>query len=195
MENATLIILIIALIILLALCFFIFQIWVQSKETKLQLANFLQELQRGFTNTESNLKGTIDLLREQLKQTDSDLKKVKEEISEQINATTNSTNIKLNEALESLKNQTLSRIGELNDTVKMLKEQLDDRVKELDKHLTGKLVEDLTSITKQYSEKLNEKHLAILSEFTKTSKEIKEEQKKLFKAITEPLKINADGHD
>jgi hypothetical protein len=83
----------------------------------------------------------------------------------------------------------------LNNAIKSLKEQLEDRLTSMDKHLTVKLVEDLTSITKQFSGELNERHLGTLNEFSKTSKEIKEEQKRLYTAITEPLKIKADGND
>jgi len=56
MEIAILILVIVAVIIICILTFFIFQIWVQSKETKIQLTNHLQEIQKGFSNSDNNLK-------------------------------------------------------------------------------------------------------------------------------------------
>lgn len=229
METANLIMLIVALIILLALSFFIFQIWIQSKETKLQISNFIQELQKGFTSSDNSLKTAVDqicltitnenktinssleAIKEQLKEIATDTKKNKDEIKQHIVLSLESSDIKLNDAFEVLKTKTSSGIGELNDTSKQFKEQIEDRIKELDKHLTEKLVYDLTELTKKYSselvdrntetlkafsgianeytQELKQKHQETIAQFIATSKEIQTEQNKLFKAITDPLQL------
>jgi len=113
METANLIMLIVSLIILLALSFFIFQIWIQSKETKLQISSFIQELQKGFTNSDTSLKTAVDqicstvtnenkiaisaaeAIKEQLKEIASDIKKTKEEIKQHIVSSLEPSDIKL----------------------------------------------------------------------------------------------------
>ena len=60
MDIAILILVIVAVILLGIVTFFIFQIWVQSKEAKIQLTNHLQEIQKGFSNSDNNLK-TLNL--------------------------------------------------------------------------------------------------------------------------------------
>jgi len=195
METANLIMLIVALIVLLALSFFIFQIWVQSKETKLQISNFIQELQKGFTNSDTSLKAAVDqiclqntsqnkpviaaleIIKEQLKEIGSDIKKAKEEINQHIITSLESSDTKLNDAFEGLKTKTYNRIGELNETSKLFKEQLEDRIKELDKHLTEKLVYDLTELTKKYSGELVERNTETLKSFSAIAKEYIEELK------------------
>lgn len=105
--------LIVSLIILLALSFFIFQIWIQSKETKLQISSFIQELQKGFTNSDTSLKTAVDqicstvtnenkiaisaaeAIKEQLKEIASDIKKTKEEIKQHIVSSLEPSDIKL----------------------------------------------------------------------------------------------------
>ena len=229
METANLIMLIVALIILLALSFFIFQIWIQSKETKLQISNFIQELQKGFASSDTSLKtavdqicltltnenktviGSIEIIKEQLKEIISETKKSKDELKQHIVSSLESSDIKLNDAFEGLKTKTSNGIGELNDTSKQFKEQIEDRIKELDKHLSEKLVYDLTELTKKYSgdlverntetlkvfsaiakgytEELKQKHQETVAQFISTSKEIQAEQNKVLRAITDPLQI------
>ena len=86
MEIAILILAIVAVIFLVILTFFIFQIWVQSKETKIQIDNTLQELQKGFLNNENNIKNLIlsenkeisekiELLKSQVREIETTVKK------------------------------------------------------------------------------------------------------------------------
>jgi hypothetical protein len=56
MDIAILILVIVAILLLGLLTFFIFQIWIQSKESKIQMVNHLQEIQKGFSNSENILR-------------------------------------------------------------------------------------------------------------------------------------------
>ena len=125
-ETVYLVTAAVALILLLILSFFIFQIWVTTKEIKIQIVTLINELQRGFNNAGSD--------------------------------------------------------------IRLFKEQLDGRMKELDKNLSEKLVGDLENIFDKYGQKITEKNDSFLKEFAKATEEIKLEQKKLLRAITEPLK-------
>ncbi|MFM2156550.1 MAG: hypothetical protein RL516_1299 [Bacteroidota bacterium] len=55
MEIAILILIIVSVILLSIVTFFSFQIWVQTKEAKLQLANHHQDIQKGFSNADNNM--------------------------------------------------------------------------------------------------------------------------------------------
>ncbi len=229
METANLIMLIVALIVIIALSFFIFQIWIQSKETKLQISNFIQELQKGFTSSDKSLKtaveqisltvatenkkviSSIEIMTDQLKEILNDNKKSKDEIKQHFASSLESANIKINDAIDGLKNKTSNSIDALNGTSKQFREQIEERIKDLDKHLTEKLIYDLTELTKKYSgelaekntetlkafsltakeytEELKQKHQETIRQFLLTSKEIQEEQNKVLKAITDPLQI------
>jgi hypothetical protein len=196
METANLIMLIVSLLFLIVLSFFIFQIWIQSKETKLNIANFIQELNKGFLKSENNLKSAIDqinmhyssenkplyasveILKEQLKELLYEIKKTKEDLLNTVSSNSETSDEKNKESIENLKTKSINKIIEI-----------DDRIKELDKHLSEKLVNDITEIAKQNLEAIKLKQQETTTHFNKTSEEIKEELDKVLKAITEPLQI------
>ena len=189
METAILVMLIVALIILLALTFFVFQIWFQSKETKLQINNFVQEIQKGFANNDNNIKDAIEKLtltittetkqllasneniKDQLKDNSVEIKKTKDEISQNVNSRLDASELKINFALESFKTSTGTNIGELSDSVKLFKDHVEERIKELDKHFSEKLVYDLTELTKKYSDELATKNTESFNKFNSITTE------------------------
>jgi predicted PurR-regulated permease PerM len=67
MDIAILILVIVAVILLGIVTFFIFQIWVQSKETKLQLTTLVEDIKKSFVELESNHKKQSDSLSENIK--------------------------------------------------------------------------------------------------------------------------------
>jgi len=213
MDIAILILVIVAVILLVILTFFIFQIWVQSKETKIQLTNQLQEIQKGFSNSDSNLKTlhlqmiesigieykglviSIDQLKEEVKALENDIEETKSEIIKNIDSLVQNSDTKISDGLESVKIKTNSTIEGLSDNVKLFKDNIDARFKELDNNLSDKLVSDLTHLTNSYAKSLKEEQSKILDRFELTGKEINKKQSDILKAITEPLKINLNPND
>lgn len=213
MDIAILILVIVAVILLGILTFFIFQIWVQSKETKIQLTNHLQEIQKGFSNSDSNLKtlnlqliesigienkglvSSIDQLKEEIKDLEKELKDIESEILKNIDNHIQNSEGKIADGLESVKNKTKSTIEGLTDSVKLFKDNIESRIKELDSNISDKLVDDLTHLTNTYSKGLKEEQSKLLERFEQASKEINKKQGDILKAITEPLKINLNHND
>jgi predicted PurR-regulated permease PerM len=213
MDIAILILVIVAVILLGILTFFIFQIWVQSKETKIQLTNHLQEIQKGFSNSDSNLKtlnlqliesirienkglvSSIDQLKEEIKDLEKELKAIESEILKNIDNHIQNSEGKIADGLESVKNKTNSTIEGLTDSVKLFKDNIESRIKELDSNISDKLVDDLTHLTNTYSKGLKEEQSKLLERFEQATKEINKKQGDILKAITEPLKINLNHND
>lgn len=208
MDIAILILVIVAVILLGIVTFFIFQIWVQSKEAKIQLTNHRQEIQKGFSNSDNNLKtlnlqliesigiehkglvNSIDQLKEEIKDLENEIKDVKSEIIKNIDNHIQNSEGKISDGLESVKAKTNSTIEGLSDNVKLFKDNIDARIKELDNNLSDKLVNDLTHLTNSYSKTLKDEQSKVLDRFEQTSNEISKKQSDILKAITEPLKIN-----
>lgn len=213
MDIAILILVIVAVILLGILTFFIFQIWVQSKEAKIQLTNHLQEIQKGFSNSDNNLKtlnlqliesigiehkglvNAIDQLKEEIKDLENEIKDVKSEIIKNIDNHIQNSEGKISDGLESVKAKTNSTIEGLSDSVKLFKDNIDSRIKELDNNLSDMLVKDLTHLTNSYSKNLKEEQSKVLERFEQATKEISKKQSDILKAITEPLKINLNHND
>jgi len=213
MDITILILVIIAVILLGILTFFIFQIWVQSKETKIQLTNHLQEIQKGFSNSDSNLKtlnlqliesisiehkglvSSIDQLKEEIKDLEKELADVGAETIKHIDSHIQSSEGKISDGLESVKTKTNSTIEGLSDSVKLFKDNIESRIKELDNNISDKLVSDLTHLTNNYSKGLKEEQAKVIERFEQASKEINKKQGDILKAITEPLKINLNHND
>lgn len=213
MDIAILILVIVAVILLSIVTFFIFQIWVQSKEAKIQLTNHLQEIQKGFSNSDNNLKtlnlqliesigiehkglvNAIDLLKEEIKDLVNEIKDVKSEIIKNIDNHIQNSEGKISDGLESVKAKTNSTIEGLSDSVKLFKDNIDARIKELDNNLSDKLVNDLTHLTNSYSKTLKDEQSKVLDRFEQASNEISKKQSDILKAITEPLKINLNHND
>jgi hypothetical protein len=213
MDIAILILVIVAVILLGIVTFFIFQIWVQSKEAKIQLTNQLQEIQKGFSNSDNNLKtlnlqliesigienkgliNSIDQLKEEIKDLENEIKDVKSEIIKNIDNHIQNSEVKISDGLESVKAKTNSKIEGLSDSVKIFKDNIDARIKELDNNLSDKLVNDLTHLTNSYSKTLKDEQSKVLERFEQASKEISKKQSDILKAITEPLKINLNDND
>lgn len=213
MEIAILILVIVAVIILCILTFFIFQIWVQSKETKIQLTNHLQEIQKGFSNSDNNLKNlnlqliesigienkgivnSIDDLKVEIKDFKKDLKFVAEEITKHIDMHIQNSVGKIADGLESVKSKTTTTIEGLTDNLKLFKDKIESRIKELDNNISDKLVSDLTHLTNAYSKGLKEEQTKVLERFEQASYEINKKQGDILKSITEPLKINLNQND
>lgn len=213
MDIAILILVIVAVILLGILTFFIFQIWVQSKETKIQLTNHLQEIKKGFSNSDSNLKtlnlqliesisiehkglvSSIDQLKEEIKDLKKELADVGAETVKHIDNHIQSSELKIADGLDSVKSKTNSTIEGLTDSVKLFKDNIESRIKELDNNISDKLVSDLTHLTNNYSKGLKEEQVKVLERFEQASKEINKKQGDILKAITEPLKINLNHND
>lgn len=213
MDIAILILVIVAVILLGIVTFFIFQIWVQSKEAKIQLTNHLQEILKGFSNSDNNLKtltiqliesigiehkglvNAIDQLKEEIKDLENEIKDVKSEIIKNIDNHIQNSEGKISDGLESVKAKTNSTIEGLSDSVKLFKDNIDARIKELDNNLSDKLVNDLTHLTNSYSKTLMDEQSKVLDRFEQASKEISKKQSDILKAITEPLKINLNHND
>jgi type II secretory pathway pseudopilin PulG len=173
MDIAILILVIVAVILLGILTFFIFQIWINATEAKIQLTNNLQEI----------------------KYLENKLEDVRSEIIKNIDKHIQIYQGNISDGLESVKTKTNSAIEGLSDSVKHFKDNIDSRIKELDYNLSDKLVKDLTHLTNSYSKNLKEEQSNVLDRFEQTSKEISNKQSNILKAITEPLKINLNDND
>jgi hypothetical protein len=170
MEIAILILVVVAVILLALLMFFTFQNWIQSKETRIQLANYSMEIKKGFEINET-------LLRE-----------FKQHFSDEIQSSE-----KRNLEKFELANSTISnRLNELESSIKILKDSFESRMKEIDTNLSEKLVGELKFLTKKYLLEVQEEQTIILKKFDSTIEEIRQTQANTLKAITEPLNLGID---
>jgi DNA anti-recombination protein RmuC len=191
MENTILILCIVTLVIVLILTFFIFQVWIQSKDTKIQLSNIFQELQKGLQTIES-INAENKLILNSLDQVREKIKSVELEILNNLEKHTQNSDQKILNDLETLKIRTNSIIEGLSENIKLFKENIESRIKELDSNLSHKLVSDLTYLINTYSKSVTSEQTKVLEQFERTSIEIQKMQNNILNEIKEPLKINQD---
>lgn len=207
MDIAILILLIVTLILLGIVTFFIFQIWIQSKESKIHLTNHLQEIQKGFSQMDHNLKiqnnqvidnirvdqknlaNSLEAIKENLKEVNTEIIKIINDIS-QIDSRIQNSERRMIDSLDSLKVKTSTSVEELSDNVRIFKVNIESRIKEFDLSISERLVSNLTDITREYSENIKEQQEEVLEFFERTARDIDKNQANILHAITEPLKIN-----
>jgi hypothetical protein len=180
MDIAILILVIVAILLLGLLTFFIFQIWIQSKESKIQMVNHLQEIQKGFSNSENILR-TLNV-------------QLIEKISIENKIIGNSID-QFRLEIKELDKQLIEKISIENKIIGNSIDQFGIEIKVLDNNLSDKLVKDLTDLTNKYAKKLSDEQIKILNHFELAGKEINAKQGDILKAITEPLKINLKQND
>lgn len=174
METALLVMLIVVLIAISAISFFVFQIWVHSKEMKLYMANVFSDMQKGFANSDEKIKTSNENLMIGL-----------------------SNEIKvLTTVVDEMNDKHRDLIDQQLVSIKMLKDHLSEELNLVKAQLSGKLIQDLLNITDKISEGMKNQQLEIkrqqdkvLNEFSSTSSAIAEELRKIYKAITDPLNI------
>jgi len=96
MEIAILILVITSLLILGATCFFSFQIWIQSKELKINISSMNDEIKKINTELNSNLNSKINLIQNIISE---ELEKICKKMQE-----LNDQNIKLENNIGNTKN-------------------------------------------------------------------------------------------
>jgi hypothetical protein len=213
MIIAILIIVIVSLIILALLSFFIFQIWVQHKELKIQLSNHMTEIKNGFINFESSQKAlniqTLEILKLDYNSVLNAIEQMKEEIKKlEINVNENSkeiinqnskdvknSEVKTEEFLDSFKIKNNTIIESLSDNIKLFKENIESRFKDLEYSVSQKLIGDLTHLVNNYSEDLKEIQQDIFDNFELKAKSINDKQVEILNAILEPLNIKQNFND
>lgn len=170
MENATLIILIVSLILLAGISFIIFQTWLSIKEIKITVPKMFEDLK----SYDATLKETI--LNSKIAH------------NENISSVANSLTSKINEQFENTKNAISSLDNKIVNEQNKLKE---DIVVSLEK-----VQDNVQKIKETFSKELAPLIIQINSNNEKTIEKIKSieqnlnnEVEKLHKAITEPLEL------
>ncbi|MDR3627777.1 MAG: hypothetical protein P4L45_13125, partial [Ignavibacteriaceae bacterium] len=136
MENASLIMLIVSLILLAAITFLIFQTWLSIKEIKITFPKMFEEL-----------KGYDALIKETIINS-------KNAHNENITNTANSLNSKINEHSENIKNLLESLENKIINEQNKLKDEIEDSVEKLEEN-TQKIKEDVAEKIMKLEQNLN----------------------------------------
>lgn len=195
MDIAILILVIVAVILLGILTFFIFQIWVQSKETKLQLTSVVDDIKKNFSELESNQKKQSETISEYIKlefekaslnvnelkvkiqSLENELKVSNEIVIEQIEKKTLNTENRLIEHLNRINRTQESKIDDQFSSLKLKTESTSQSLSES----VNLLRTSVESRIKEIDSNLSEKLVSDLTHLTKSySKDIKEEQSKVL---------------
>lgn len=195
MDIAILILVIVAVILLGILTFFIFQIWVQSKETKLQLTAVVEDIKKSFLELESSHKKQSDSFSENIKleferassninelkgkiqSLENELKVSNEIVIEQIEKKTLNTE---NRLIEHLNRINRTQDSKIDDQFSSLKLKTESSIQSL-LDSVNLLRNNIESRIKEIDSNLSEKLVSDLTHLTKHySKELKEEQSKVL---------------
>lgn len=195
MDIAILILVIVAVILLGILTFFIFQIWVQSKETKLQLTSIVDDIKKNFVELESNQKkhsesitehiklefdkasSNVNELKAKVQSLENELKVSNEIVIEQIEKKTLNTE---NRLIEHLNRITRTQESKIDDQFSSLKLKTESSIQSLSDSV-NLLRSNIESRIKEIDSNLSEKLVSDLTHLTKSySKEVKEEQSKVL---------------
>jgi hypothetical protein len=195
MDIAILILVIVAVILLGILTFFIFQIWVQSKETKLQLTSVVDDIKKNFVELESNQKkqsesitehiklefdkasSNVNELKAKVQSLENELKDSNEIVIEQIEKKTLNTE---NRLIEHLNRITRTQESKIDDQFSSLKLKTESSIQSLSDSV-NLFRSNIESRIKEIDSNLSEKLVSDLTHLTKSySKEVKEEQSKVL---------------
>jgi len=195
MDIAILILVIVAVILLGILTFFIFQIWVQSKETKLQLTSVVDDIKKNFVELESNQKkqsesitehiklefdkasSNVNELKAKVQSLENELMVSNEIVKEQIEKKTLNTE---NRLIEHLNRITRTQESKIDDQFSSLKLKTESSIQSLSDSV-NLLRSNIESRIKEIDSNLTEKLVSDLTHLTKSySKEVKEEQSKVL---------------
>jgi hypothetical protein len=195
MDIAILILVIVAVILLGILTFFIFQIWVQSKETKLQLTSVVDDIKKNFVELESNQKkqsesisehiklefdkasSNVNELKAKVQSLENELMASNEIVKEQIEKKTLNTE---NRLIEHLNRITRTQESKIDDQFSSLKLKTESSIQSLSDSV-NLLRSNIESRIKEIDSNLSEKLVSDLTHLTKSySKEVKEEQSKVL---------------
>jgi len=195
MDIAILILVIVAVILLGILTFFIFQIWVQSKETKLQLTSVVDDIKKNFAELESNQKkqsetitehiklefdkasSNVNELKTKIQSLENELKVSNEIIIEQIEKKTLNTE---NRLIEHLNRISRTQESKIDDQFSSLKLKTESSIQSLSDSV-NLLRSNIESRIKEIDSNLSEKLVSDLTHLNKIYyKEVKEEQSKVL---------------
>jgi predicted PurR-regulated permease PerM len=195
MDIAILILVIVAVILLGILTFFIFQIWVQSKETKLQLTSVVDDIKKNFVELESNQKkqsesitehiklefdkasSNVNELKAKVQSLENELMVSNEIVKEQIEKKTLNTE---NRLIEHFNRITRTQESKIDDQFSSLKLKTESSIQSLSDSV-NLLRSNIESRIKEIDSNLTEKLVSDLTHLTKSySKEVKEEQSKVL---------------
>lgn len=168
MENATLIMLIVSLIILAGVSFLIFQTWLSIKEIKITVPKMFEDLK----SYDATLKETI--LNSKIAH------------NENISSVANSLTSKINEqfentknAISSLENKIVNEQNKLKEDVEASLEKVQDNIQKIKETFSKELAPLIIQINSN-----NEK---VIEKIKSIEQSLNNEVEKLHKAITEPL--------
>ena len=170
MEIAILILVITSLLILGATCFFSFQIWIQSKELKINISSMNDEIKKINTELNSNLNSKINL--------------IQNIISEELE--------KICKKMQELNDQNIKLENNIGNTKNFLNEQVEIKLKSSEKKIIdsfnshGFSLENTITEQNMKLEKVIEKQTESLSGSNKTLKHSIENQ---MKEIDDKLNI------
>ncbi len=136
MENASLIMLIVSLILLAGITFLIFQTWLSIKEIKITFPKMFDEL-----------KGYDSLIKETILNS-------KVAHNENITNTANSLHSKINEHFENVKNLLESQGNKIINEQNKLKDEIEDSLEKLEEN-AQKIKEDVADRIRKLEQNLN----------------------------------------
>lgn len=170
MENATLIMLIVSLILLAGISFIIFQTWLSIKEIKITVPKMLEDLK----SYDETLKETI--LNSKIAH------------NENISSVANSLTSKINEnfentknAISSLENKIVNEQDKLKKDIEVSLEKVQDNIQKIKETFSKELAPLIIQI--------NSNNDKVIEKIRSIEQNLNNEVDKLHKAITEPLDL------
>ena len=170
MENATLIMLIVSLILLSGISFLIFQTWLSIKEIKITVPKMFEDLK----SYDVTLKETI--------------LNTKIAHNENISSVANSLTSKINEQFENTKNAISSFENKIISEQNKLKEDVEGTLEEVQGNIQ-KIKETFSKELAPLIIQINSNNEKVIEKIRSMEQNFKNEVDKLHKAITEPLDL------
>jgi len=170
MENATLIMLIVSLIILAGISFLIFQTWLSIKEIKITVPKMFEDLK----SYDATLKETI--LNSKIAH------------NENISSVANSLTSKINEQFENTKNVISSLENKIDNEQNKLKENVEASLEKVQVNIQ-KIKETFSKELAPLIIQINTNNEKVIEKIKSIEQSLNNEVDKLHKAITEPLDL------
>jgi hypothetical protein len=203
MDITILILVIVAVILLGIVTFFIFQIWVQSKETTIQLSSVVDETKRSFADLETNQKKQnekiSDNLRVEFERVNTFITELKSKVQNLESVLKVSNEIILEQTEKKTINSENRILEHLNRTNRAIESKLEDQFGSMKlksessmqslSDSTNLLRTNIESRIKEIDSNLSDKLVSDLTYLTKNySKDLKEEQAKVLERFEQASK-------